>query len=299
MKKLQYIILALAMFVTGCEDPLEADKKLINDFDHTLPAYIMMSHGMRVVAAASSTLISACNLNEWLTAEDAEARMAVEDKYYPYYKVREAEENLWMIYSHSYSESYLLDNGLTLDEEGARWSVCELPNTVYQPKAEVGTQPIITRLSEDVFEVVFRNTHIWFDSNPKNGLYRYLFGGYLYHHASVDAILRIESNNSEFRKGETEDLFFTISGSGAVGGEQRYSLLFEIEEPIVFHLVADSQMVEGTVGVGVMSLVNCENAERTTATFTPYNAIIIDYYSNSAGKLIGYYDWSGCNISPR
>ncbi len=301
MKNLHYIALAFMVLLAGCEDPIEGDKNLIDGFDHTAPAYVMMTHSMKVLAAASGTLIHACNLNEWLSAENEEARLAVEDKYYPYLKVREVEENLWNIYSYDYTESYYLNGGLLLNEVGAEWEVRHDPifTNVGHTSSTPITKPTITCVDKDSFEVTFSGMTIYFGRDPQVGLYDYLTrwgGGY---GEQADVTLLVQTNNSAFRKGEESVLKFVISGEGKIHNHSEYGVRFTIQEPIEMSFGTDGNMLEGSVGVGVLRVTNSVNMESVTATFSPYNAIILNYKHKSGENFVGYYDWTGNILTPR
>lgn len=299
MKHLQHTIILAALLLVGCENPIENDEALIESFDHTAPAYVMMSHSMRAIASTSGTLVRACNLNEWLSADGKEAQLAVEDKYYPYLKVREVEENVWKIYSQYYSESYFLEEGKRLDEEGAVWQIRQSPNLLTNNTD--APYPTITRIEEGCFEVSLNNAHIQYPRTTQVGLYNYLtdWGGYL--EPKVNLTLTIRTNDGAFRRGEAELLTYSITGEGTISDTRnsRYTLRFSIEEPIEMSFGTDARMAENTVGVGVLSVINLINLERVTATFTPYNAIVLDYATKEGAPVTGYYDWAGNCLTPR
>lgn len=306
-RSLQYIALLSALLLAGCEDPIENDKALIESFDPTAPAHVMMSHSMKAIAAASGALVQACNFNEWLTAEGEEARLAVEDKYYTYLKVREMEDHLWNIYSQYYTESYFLKGGLNLNQEGAVWQIRQCPRFIfphlqYSDNSTSNTTtstPTITRVEEDCFEVTFNNAAVYFGgATTSRGLYSYLSDWSSYNDNEVDLRLTITTNDGAFRRGEEEVLTFSIRGNGTITARD-YTLRFSTGEPIVMSFGTNAMILQDTVGVGVVDVMNTLNSERVSATFSPYNAIVVEYTPKGSAPVIGYYDWAGNRLSPR
>lgn len=295
MKRLQYILLACVVLLVGCEDPIESDQHLIESFDHTGPAYVMMSHGMKVLAAASGTLVRATNLNEWLTAEGEEAKLAVEDKYYPYLKIREVEENLWKIYNETYTESYFLNEGLMLNQIGAEWIV-HRSSPFFNPSI---TSPTISCVGDDCYDVTFDNTSINFSANATLGLSGYLTNWSGYTEEVVDANLTIRTNNQAFRSGEDKMLKFSISGGARIHDRSEYGLQITIEEPIEMYFGTDGNMAKGTVGVGVITVKNTVTRERVRVTLSHYNTIYLEYKYKGGSTVTGYYDWAGNILTPR
>lgn len=295
MKKLQYILLACVVLLVGCEDPIESDQHLIDNFDHTGPAYVMMSHGMKVLAAASGTLVRATNLNEWLTAEGEDAKLAIEDKYYPYLKIREVEENLWKIYNEKYTESYLLNEGLMLNQVGAEWIVYQ-SSPFFNP-SEIN--PTISCVGDDSYDVTFDNTSINFSSNATLGLAGYLTNWSSYTEGMVDANLTIRTNNQAFRSGEEDMLKFSISGEARIHNRSEYGLQITIDEPIEMCFGTDGNMAKGTIGVGVVTMKNTVTLESVRVTLSHYNTIYLEYKHSGGGTIAGYYDWAGNILTPR
>lgn len=295
MKRLQYIFLACVVFLAGCEVPIESDQHLIDNFDHTGPAYVMMSHGVKVLAAASGTLVRATNLNEWLTAEGEEAKLAVEDKYYPYLKIREVEENLWKIYNETYTESYFLNEGLMLNQIGAEWIVHQ-SSPFFNPSI---TSPTISCVGDDCYDVTFDNTSINFSANATLGLSGYLTNWSGYTEEVVDANLTIRTNNQAFRSGEDKMLKFSISGGARIHDRSEYGLQITIEEPIEMYFGTDGNMAKGTVGVGVITVKNTVTRESVRVTLSHYNTIYLEYKHRGGCTVTGYYDWAGNNLTPR
>lgn len=298
MKKLRYIILASAILLASCEDPVENDKALIDSFDHTGPAYVMMSHGMKAIAAASGTLIYACNFNEWLSAEGEEAKLAIEDELFPYLKIREVEENIWNLYTQNYTETYKTD-GQTLNKIGAKWYVPSLPQYFVDNEIETENsyKVTISCIGNDRYEVAINNKGVRY-GNISSSLYNYLSFWNTTRTATVATTLTIQTNYQAFRDGEEKNLNLTISGSGSVSNYE-YGITFSIDEPIEMCFGTDGNMAKGTIGVGVVTMKNTVTLESVRVTLSHYNTIYLEYKHSGGGTIAGYYDWAGNILTPR
>ena len=187
-----------------------------------------------------------------IAAEGEEAKLAVEDKYYPYLKIREVEENLWKIYNETYTESYFLNEGLMLNQIGAEWIV-HRSSPFFNPSI---TSPTISCVGDDCYDVTFDNTSINFSANATLGLSGYLTNWSGYTEEVVDANLTIRTNNQAFRSGEDKMLKFSVSGGARIHDRSEYGLQITIEEPIEMYFGTDGNMAKGTVGVGVITVKN-------------------------------------------
>ncbi len=296
MKRLTLLTMATALLLVGC-DPIVNDKDLIGSFDPTEPGLVLFEQSLKAVCAASGGLVDALKLNAYLNAPDEESRLAVEDRYYPYRKVREREDNQWYIFDQSTEEIYYFHEGLTLNEDGAEWTVRSNPTFFGRSTPS----PTISKISADKFELSLRGVPISIDLYTPNDLYDYLYwwsaerGG-----AKLSAELQIATNDTEFRSGKAERLQFVITGEGRLSDTTcDYFVHFEIDEPL--HLIFDdvSGMITKNVPcVGTMTIQNSHSSS-VDAQMTPYNAIVINYHSKEEGYFVGYYNLLGENISPK
>lgn len=298
MKSLRYILCVLgATLAVGC-NPIEEDHYLIEGFDHTAPAYVMFVQSMKGICAASGSLVSALNFNEWLNAPDEESRLDVEDRYYTYYKLREREENLWNIYAENYSEQYFLRNGLTLNEEGAVWEARQHPTFFHLLDSTIS--PTISHIADDKFEVVFENVPIAVGLYPYDTLFKYLHSWQRnYDTATLSAELSVATNNAEFRAGDAPLLQFVITGSGRLYDQnQGYEVAFEITEPLRVSFEDNGLIASNKASVGTMHITN-SLGEWADVSMTPYNTIVIDYHPKDSAPVRGYYNWNGASVTPR
>lgn len=299
MKSLRYAILAFVGFaLVGC-DPAKDDEFIIEEFDHTAPAYVMFAQSMKGICAASGSLVGALNFNEWLNAAaDTEEQWEVEDKYYPYSKIREREENLWDIYDSAHSELYFLREGKTLSEEGAVWEARQHPKFWVQQEHHT---PLISRIAEDCFEVAFGGESIDAGFYPYYSLYENLHSWRYYYDdlAKLTTTLSVATNNTEFRTSELSHLLFTITGSGSLRDHyEGYEVTFEITEPLQLGFMDNGLFATNVAGAGSMRVSN-SLGEWADVTMTPYNAIVIDFHPKDSTPVRGYYNWNGESITPR
>lgn len=282
--------------VASC-DPIEEDSHLIESFDHTAPAYVMFAQSIKGVCAASGSLVSALNFNEWLTAPDTESRWEVEDRYYTYHKIRQTQENLWDIYDNYNSEQYFLCEGQTLDQEGAVWELRKNPRFFYASEAHGTTT--VEHLGEGVYEICFHGAPICIASRPYESLYSYLHNWGNSTRARLSATLTIATNNAEFRSGESPLLHFVIEGSGELYDDtNRYEVQFDIEQPLHLSFEESGLLATNSTGMGAMSITN-SLSESVDVTISSYNATVVDYRHDSGNTYRGYYDWNGASITPR
>ncbi len=286
----------MVLAMASC-DPREEDQQLIDGFDHTAPAYVMFMQSMKGICAASGSLVSALNFNEWLLAPDEESRWEVEDKYYNYRKIREKEENFWDIYDRSSSEQYFLSEGLTLNEEGAVWEACTHPMFFYA--SEDGSPPTITRLAKDRFGVAFDDVPVNVAKKPYESIFDYLNSWGYTVRANLTTELSIATNNEEYRSGDADLLQFVITGSGVLlDRTNNYRVEFEITEPLRASFGDNGLIARNKTSIGTIHIIN-SLGEWADVTLTLYNTIIVDYHPKESAPIRGYYDWSGTSITPR
>ena len=294
MKRLAYLVMSVVLLV-GCNGTMEDDSYLISNFDPTEPGLILFEQSMKAVCAISGGMVSALNLNAHITAPDEASRLAIEDKYYPYRKVREWEDNQWCIFDQSTREVYHLHEGLTLDEEGAVWTLLTHPKFFPQSNPSA----VISRTEEDTFEVTLNRVPIEISMSKPNDLYDYLQRWGNHQRATATVTLSIATNNSLFRSGEASQLVFNISGEGTLyDPAERYSLNFEVESLSVVFDDESGLIMKNSPYVGTINISNSQSAT-VTAQMTPYNTIVIKYQTKAEGENIGYYDLTGRNISPQ
>lgn len=299
MKSLRNMTLLplVALALVGC-DPAKEDRLLIEELDHTAPAYVMFAQSMKAISAASGSVIGALNFNEWLTAADEESRLVVEDKYYTYDKIREREENLWDIYTSSSSERYFLREGLPLSSEGAVWEARKHP--LFFRTTESVAAPTISRLAEESFGVAFDGvpTVVWLYSHDT--LYEYLRSwdreSYT---AALTTNLEIATNNLEFRAGDSPNLNLTVSGEGSLYDYgEGFVVEFEITDPLRLCFTDDGMIAGNRAIVGAMRVSN-NLGEWAEVTMTPYNAVVVNFHPKEGGDFVGYYDVMGNSITPK
>ena len=298
MKSLRYILCVLgATLAVGC-NPIEEDHYLIESFDHTAPAYVMFVQSMKGICAASGSLVSALNFNEWLIAPDEESRWELEDKYYTFRKIREVKENLWDIYDSASSELYFLRNGLTLSDNGAAWQARQHPTFFHLLDSTIS--PTISHIAEDKFEVVFENVPIVVGLYPYDTLFKYLHSWHRnYDTATLTAELSVATNNAEFRAGEAPLLQFVITGTGKLYDQnQGYEVAFEITEPLRVSFEDNGMIASNKASVGTMHITN-SLGEWADVSMTLYNTIVIDYHHKDSEPVRGYYNWNGASVTPR
>lgn len=288
-------MIAATVLLAGCNGTMEEDTLLISNFDHTEPGLVLFEQSMKAVCAISGGLVSALNLNAHITAPDEASRLAIEDKYYPYRKVREWDNNLWCIFDQSSQEMYHLHEGLTLDEEGAVWTL------ITHPKFFRNSNPaaVISRTEEDIFDVTLSRVAVDISISKPNDLYDYLRRWGNYQHAIATANLSIATNNSLFRRGEASQLQFTISGEGTLyDATCDYYLFFEVESLSIIFDEVSGLILKNSPYVGSVKISNSQSAI-VVAQMTPYNTIAIEYSTPEEGTFVGYYDLTGRNISPK
>ena len=304
MKTLRYgfWMALIALTLVGCEDVREQDENLIATFDHTKPALVMFEHGLKAVCSASHALVGALNLDHYLSTTDPQARLELEDRYYPYSKVREEEDGCWKIYTEYKLTKYHLQDGLLLREPGSLWRLLNHP---YLFKTEdQQTAPMFECSAPDCFDVTLPSSLM----TSIGGLYTYNLHDYLrawnldhYYLVRAGGELSLETNNSAFRAGESEALRVVVCGSVTLRDQHRepnYTEHFTITEPLELYFGEDGLMAEGTIGCGSMTITNTYG-DRVVATMSAYNVIHVEFYPKGGGYYIGFYDWLGNNISPQ
>lgn len=285
------------MLAMGC-DPRREDQELIESLDHTAPAYVMFAQSLKGVCAASGSLVSALNFNEWLNAPDEQSRWELEDKYYTFRKIREVKENLWDIYDSASSELYFLRNGLTLSDNMAVWEARQHP-TFFRSLGSDGP-PTIRHIAGDRFEVVFEKTPINVRQYSHDTLFEYLHSWQRgYDSTTLSAELSVATNNAEFRAGEATLLQFVITGSGKLYDQgERYELAFEITEPLRVSFEDNGLIASNKASVGAIHITN-SLGEWADVSMTLYNTIVIDYHPKDSAPVRGYYNWNGASVTPR
>ncbi|MBO7300759.1 MAG: hypothetical protein J6U53_05075 [Tidjanibacter sp.] len=301
MKKFQYIFaVALSLTMVGCYDD-SGDEWLIESLDPTASGMILFEQSTKALVGASGMLIQALNLNEYILAPDEESRLALEDRYYPYRKVREKEDNLWYIYDDEEQEIYHFNEGLLLGEEGAEWEVVENPMFLYK-----GTQsehrPLIQRIGEDCYRVQMRGCEVPYYPLKVGDFDYYLraWRTFVATKTQVELDVTITTNNTAFRKGEAEALVFTMVGGGKISDDQNnygdgYVVDFRIADPVTLTFGDNAVIADDCTGVGKLKISN--DTVEVTATMS-HNAIAIRLFA-STSAITGYYDWTGACITPQ
>ena len=221
---------------TSCE-PYGKDEYIFNSHKAYEPAIVPLVHTLQCVTHSAGVLVAAQNLTEYIEAPEEE-RLAVEDKYYTYLKVREMEDGLWRVFSERWDEQYRLTNGKTLSEGGAEWVV--LKNRNFFGEAVEPTQRVaITCTEQDRYTVSltdvattvhYRNYHIPLLARLEQPASQ-LSGRVL-----LNGEIAISSNYSTYRTSVEAPLEFAIEGSGDffdLSGAF-YHIKFDITEPFCF-----------------------------------------------------------------
>lgn len=303
MRKFRYIFaLALSLSIVGCDND-NGDEWLTDSFDPTAPAMVLFQHSARAIVGASGLLVEALNLNEYILSPDEESRLALEDELYPYDKVREREGDLWAIYNQSAEDLYYLTDGEPLSEVGALWEMRKSRRFFYE-RAENKVAPTIESLGGDTYKVTMDECMMpFFTLQYDLTYYLRAWSSWAPSKTAVTLDLTIRTNNSAFRRGEAEELTFTISGSGKcrngdmyVSSGNYYCVTFDIVEPVTFTFLTDAVMKSDCVGTGVMEIIN--DIIDVEATMSPLNVIAISITGGDSPKHKGYYDWTGANIRP-
>ena len=293
MKRLAYLMIAVAVLLAGCGTESD-DTYLISTFDPTEPGLVLFEQSMKAVCAISGGLVGALNLNTHITAPDEATRLAIEDKYYPYRKVREWEDNQWCVFDQSSKEVYHLHEGLTLDEEGAVWTILS------HPKFFRNSNPcaVIMRTEEDNFDVTLDRVSVDITMTKPYDLFDYLHWWSNNQKATTIANLSIATNNTLFRRGEASQLQFTISGEGSLYDRSRdYTVTFEVDNLSIIFDDVSGMIMKNSPYVGTINIRNSLSAS-VEVQITPYNTIVIKYHTPKDGDYVGYYDLTGRNITP-
>ena len=290
--------MALSLVFVGCYDN-SGDEALINSLDPTASGMILFEQSTKALASASGMLIQALNLNEYILAPDEESRLALEDRYYPYRKVREKEDSVWYIYNEKEQEIYNLKDGLLLHEEGAEWEVAENPMFLYKNTIH----PTIQRIGEDSYRVQLSGSLVPFYSLKVGDFDYYLRAWRTFSATKTRVVLdvMIATNNTAFRKGEAEVLVLTMEGSGAISDattaeSDAYTVRFATSEPVTLLFGDNAVIAEDCTGTGKMQISN--GTVEVTATMS-HNAIAIHLTDPATTSATGYYDWTGACITPR
>lgn len=159
--------------------------------------------------------------------------------------------------------------------------------------------PTIARTSEDCFDLHFNKVPISIRITPQSSTYSYLQSRSADGEAWLSADLSFVTNNEEFRSGDADLLRCVTTGSVALyDWRGDYVLTVEITEPLRVGFSDGGYITNQSAAVGALSISNTLG-DMVDVTMSLYNTIILDYCPNSGGRLVGYYDWNGRNISPR
>lgn len=292
--------MALSLSLVGCYDN-SGDDALIAEFDHTASGMILFEQSTRAVAGASGLLIQALNLTEYILAPDEESRLELEDRYYPYRKVREEEENLWSIYDSETRDQFYFYDGALLNEEGAKCKVMKNTKFIYKDTMTELKKPIIEHLGGERYKVTMRESVLPFFSLKIGSFASYLrsWSSSAASKVPVSLELIIETNNRAFRNGEAEHLEFTITGNGRLTDfvNDNYRVVFEIIDPLTLTFGDDALVTTDCAGEGTMAI---SNGMVDVSARMSYNiiALVISATENPNESYLGYYDWTGSHIIP-
>ena len=293
-------LLASALVLVGCEFDDRQDESL-RPSDPTAPAMVLFEQSTKALTAASGALIQALNLNEYLLAPDEESRLALEDRYYPYRKVREKSENVWHIYDDSYKEIYRLKDGECLTEADAKWEIISNP-MFFDKDNDTKSVATIERTLEDQYKVVFEQTIVPFYPLKTNDFDTYLrsWGWQVASRMEVTIDLTIQTNNTAFRNGEEEQLVFTISGRGKIvdgylSYPEDYAVEFKITEPVTLTFGDNAVITKDCAGSGAMTVTN---GQIDVEAMMDRNVIAITLTTKGTPQkhYSGYYDWTGNHL---
>lgn len=121
MKKNIIIIIAIALVCVGCyreqRGKLTQRGKEIHD-----------SWEQATFAVIETDVIPAFHLDAWINAANDSVRNSIEDQYFPYYRIRPEENNVYALYNGSEKVLIINTHGQSLNDEGSHWLI-----TKYNP----------------------------------------------------------------------------------------------------------------------------------------------------------------------
>lgn len=237
MKRFITYLMGAAVLLAGTSCDTDNNEEYIFNSQKAIePAIVSLVHTLQCVTHSAGVVVTAQNLTEYIEAPEEE-KLAVEDKYYTYLKVREMEDGLWRIYSEDWDEQYRLTNGKTLSESGAEWLV--LKNRRFFNESVEPTQRIaITATEQDKYTVSLTDVATSVNFRYYRSLLEHLgmAANQLYGSVLLNGEIDVTTNFSTYRSSEEVPLGFAIEGSGEffdLSGAY-YHIMFDITEPFCF-----------------------------------------------------------------
>lgn len=118
MKKNIFIIIAIALVCFGCirekRGRLTQRGKEIHD-----------SWQEATFDVIETDVIPAFHLDAWINAANDSVRNSIEDQYFPYYRIRQEETNVYALYNGSEKMLTINTYGQSLNDEGSQWLIAK------------------------------------------------------------------------------------------------------------------------------------------------------------------------------
>lgn len=163
MKKNILIIIAIALVCFSCgrgkRGMLTQRGKEIHD-----------SWNGVTIQLIQNDIIPAFHFDTWISATTDSARYAIEDRFFPFNKIRQEGANVYAIYNGSFKEFTINTFGQSLNEEGSHWLVSKYNENYY----EYGSRPQFLAYEEGEKLHISKNGDHWLiqmDSSENRGSY--------------------------------------------------------------------------------------------------------------------------------
>ncbi|MBP5649580.1 MAG: hypothetical protein J6X01_00705 [Bacteroidales bacterium] len=169
------------------------------------------------IQIVQNDIIPAFHLDAWISAATDSARYAIEDKFFPYQRIRQEEANVYAIYNGTYKTLTINTFGQSLNDEGSHWLVSKYNEYYYN----YSTRPLFLTYEEGEKLHISKNGDQWLiqmDSSENRGSFCRL------------NIKPLDNNGDiPFTKNK-----FTLSGNGLYKYvEGPVYLSFDIQRPIL------------------------------------------------------------------
>lgn len=289
-------LLALAPTLFGCAKP-DDSQEYFDSLDGAKPGYTAFQQSLLSITHPVGALVMALNLNHYITTPE-DQKMFIEDLYYHFYKVREAHPNFWQIYDTTWEEIYQLENGLTLDQEGAEWKVWLNPR--FFGKEATGGISIRTT-APDTHTITLKNVQTPIHVYSPSMLLAAQHTGETRYTAYVECELTVKSNRSAYDRGEAEHLILSIEGTGSFADRENksYGCQYTITTPLVGVFNTSGTLAAPLSGAMDIYISANTHTVRHAEVTMERNVIKVFYEHSSGVRRTSYYDWGSQNITPR
>lgn len=215
MKRLIFIIIAIALVCIACN----REKRNM----HTRRGKEIHNSWYNATRQIINTdVIPAFHLDAWINAPNDSVRYLIEDQFFPYYKIRQEETNVYAIYNGPYKEFTVNTFGKSLGEDGSNWLVSKY-NLQYLDLSyaiEGGVLPDVFYFYESEKIHISKNGDQWrfqMDSSENYGSY-----------CDMNIKPLDNSDNILFNKEK-----YNLSGNGLFEYDDQVYLLFDIQKTIL------------------------------------------------------------------